>query len=57
MNKAEREGQEARQEGKPRSSNPYDKWFPSDSDKQNKADWKIGYDREDKARERKSKSR
>ena len=56
-NKAEKQGEQARREGKSRSSNPHDKWFPSDADKRNKEDWRIGYDREDKSRTRRSKKK
>ena len=54
-NKAEKQGRIARAEGKPLSSNPYDKFFPSDSDKRNKVDWINGWKQEDEARSRKAK--
>lgn len=48
--KAEREGEIARAEGKPRSASPYNVWFPSESQKRAHVDWLIGWDREDQAR-------
>lgn len=53
-NKAEEQGRQARRDGKGRYS-PHDKWFPSDTTRRNDADWKIGYDKEDKSRKEKSK--
>lgn len=53
--KAEREGELARAEGKSRSSSPYNKWFPSDSDKRNHVDWLIGWDRENEKRQQMAK--
>lgn len=56
-NKAEREGKQHRAEGKDKSSGKYNKTFPSKSDRRNKADFDRAYDKEDKERREKSKSK
>ena len=52
LNKAEREGKEHRAKGKPKSTGPHNKLFPSDSEKKNKVDFDNAYDAEDKRRSR-----
>ena len=58
-NKAQQDGRQARQEGKPRRSphDPRDQMFPTKSDRRNDDDWKIGYDNEDKSRSKRSKKK
>ena len=51
-NKYEKEGERDRREGKSRPKEP---WFPTDQQKRQTADRKIGWDREDARRKEKAK--
>ena len=56
-NKYEIQGEEARRQGKPQSSNPYSKWFPSPAEERAKDDWNIGWKRENNRRKARARSR